>query len=178
MKFQQTCVWELKGIHGLCRSYVCPHLLWCLDFSFRTWCYSDFKTLQRRQPPSEESWEKATGFTFVLQALVACSPWCSAQRCGLCCASLAASCCFHSVSAPHLKFTTCERHWGTTASFPQRMVPPWAHLTSASSMLSRVPVPIGLLGFLSFFWSYFENTLKMCWIFLHLGIGREWESRV
>ena len=100
MKFQQTCVWELKGIHGLCGSYVCPHLLWFLDFSFRTWCYSDFKTLQRRQPPSEESWEKAAGFTFVLQALVACSPWCSAQRCGLRCASLAASCCFHSVSRP------------------------------------------------------------------------------
>ena len=22
--------------------------LWCLDFSFQTWCYSDLKTLQRR----------------------------------------------------------------------------------------------------------------------------------
>lgn len=34
------------------------------------------------------------------------------------------------------------------------------------------------LGIFKFFWSYFENTLKICWIFLNLGIGREWESRV
>lgn len=157
MKFQQTCVWELKGIHGLCRSYVCPHLLWCLDFSFQTWCYSDFKTLQRRQPPSEESGEKAAGLLVGLGALLR----------GEACASLlwlrlAAS---TATRAPHLTFTTCERHWGTAASFSPADGASLGSFHLSILHAEQSPRAYWTLGifkvFLKLFWKYFKDVLNI-----------------